>query len=109
MSGPFASLDSDHEWVVVRLHIKNPGSADKTQRYNTLDFRIVGKRGIIYDDWFPAPSTDTPLDSGEFFGGGEVPGDIVQQVHIDDGDLVLIYSPSFQGSRYLSLEKPAAE
>ena len=104
----FASLDEGHEWVIVKLRVANPGSPDKTQRYNTLDFRIVGKKGVVYDDWF-TPDTDTSLGSGEFFGGGEVVGDIVQQVDEDDSELVLIYSPSLRGSRYLSLEKPESE
>ena len=109
LSNAFSSLDEGHEWVVVKLRLVNPGSPDKTQTYNTIDFRVVGKRGVIYDDWLFAPVTDTPLGSGEFFGGGDVVGDIVQQVHKDDGELVLIYSPSFQGSRYLSLYKPTDE
>lgn len=109
LSDSFSSLDEEHEWVVVKLRLLNPGSPDKTQTYNTIDFRVVGKRGVIYDDWLFAPVTDTSLGSGEFFGGGEVVGDIVQQVHKDDDGLVLIYSPSFQGSRYLSLHKAAAE
>ena len=49
------------------------------------------------------------LNSGEFFGGSEVIGSIVREIHKDDRDLVLIFSPSFAGSRYLSLEDPDEE
>ena len=91
---------------MVKLRLRNQGDPDKTKRYHTSDFRIVGSRGIIYDDWFITPNTGLNLGSGEFFGGGEVDGNIVQQVHQDDDELTLIYTPAFRGSRYLSIEKP---
>lgn len=102
----FTPLDEGNEWVVVNLRLRNQGDPDKTKRYHTSDFRIVGSRGIIYDDWFITPNTGSNLGSGEFFGGGEVDGNIVQQVHRDDAELTLIYAPAFRGSRYLSIEKP---
>lgn len=102
----FTPLDEGNEWVVVNLRLRNQGDPDKTKRYHTSDFRIVGSRGIIYDDWFITPNTGSNLGSGEFFGGGEVDGNIVQQVHRDDAELTLIYAPVFRGSRYLSIEKP---
>ena len=94
-----------HEWVTVAVRLRNvEGSRDEAKHYNNLDFRITGRRGIIYDDIL-APDTGTPLGSGEFFGGAEITGDVVRQVHKDDGELVLIYTKTFQGSRFLSLEK----
>ena len=100
----FASPPDDgYEWVVVRLLLRNVGEKDLTENYSSTSFRITGARGVIYDELF-TPDTNIPLGSGEFFGGGEVVGDIVQQVHVDDDDLVLIYSPIFEGSTYLSLE-----
>ncbi len=93
-----------HEWITVTLRLRNVGSSrDETDHYNSSEFRITGSRGVIYDTLL-TPDTDTPLGSGEFFGGGEVTGDVVQEVAIGDSDLVLIYSPPFEGSRYLSLE-----
>ena len=80
------------------------GSRDEPDHFNELYFRITGKRGIIYDDIF-TPNTDNPLGSGDFFGGGEITGDVVREIHKNDGELVLIYSPTFKGSRYLSLDK----
>jgi len=93
----------DKEWVVVSLTIQNLGNKDKTEVYNPIYFRITGRKGIIYSDLF-TPNTENPLDAGEFFGGAEITGDIVQQVFHDDKALVLIYSKPFEGSRYLSLE-----
>ena len=101
----FFEPKEEHEWVTVTLRVRNvDGDRDKAKHYNHLDFRITGRRGLIYDNIF-APNTDTPLGAGEFFGGGEVTGDVVREVHKDDGELVLIFTQTFHGSRYLSLEK----
>ena len=99
----FFTPDTDHEWTAVSLRLRNLGPAEKTETYNPIEFRVTGSRGVIYDKLF-TPDTSTPLRSGEFFGGAEITGEIVQQVHKADTKMVLIYSPPFQGSRYLSLE-----
>ena len=102
---PFFEVKEEHEWIAVTLRLRNVGgSRDEPDHYNELYFRITGKRGVIYDDIF-TPNTDNPLGSGDFFRDGEITGDIVREIHKDDGELVLIYSPTFEGSRYLSLEK----
>ena len=102
--GVFSQPEDEHEWVVATLRIRNvSGDANETKTYNDLEFRMVGDLGNIYDDIF-TPSTDMPLGSGEFFAGAEVIGDVVRQVRKDDAGLILIFSPPFQGSRYLSLE-----
>ena len=74
----FFEPSEGHEWVAVTLRLRNVGSGrDETDYYNDFEFRITGKRGIIYDDIL-SPDTDRPLGSGEFFGGGEITGDIVR-------------------------------
>ena len=98
--------DEGHEWVVVRLKLKNKGDPDKTEHYNRVHFRLAGQSGVIYGDKLFTPDTDKPLGSGEFFGGAEIVGDVVIQTDEEEKGLVLIYSPPFRGSRYLSLEKP---
>ena len=101
--GIFASLKEDHVWAIVKLRLEAVGSADNTNSYSTFDFRLVGDMGTIYNDWFTA-STEGDLGSGEVFGGAVVEGTVVQQVHKDDANLILIYSPVLKGSRYLALE-----
>ncbi len=102
--GLFSEPEDEHEWVVATLQIRNvSGDANNTETYNDLEFRMAGDLGNIYDDIF-TPSTDMPLGSGEFFDGAEVIGDVVRQVRKDDAGLILIFSPPFEGSRYLSLE-----
>ena len=75
---PFFDIKEGHEWIAVTVRLRNVGgSRDEPDHYNDLYFRITGKRGIIYDDIF-TPETDNPLNSGDFFGGGEITGDIVR-------------------------------
>ena len=100
----FFEPKEEHEWVTVTLRVRNvDDDRDKAKSYNDLDFRITGRRGLIYNDIF-TPNTDTPLGAGDFFGGGEVTGDVVREVHKDDSELVLIFTKTFHGSRYLSLQ-----
>ena len=100
--GVLASLEDDHVWAIVKLRLESVGDPNKSYRYNTSNFRMVGDMSTIYDDWISTPDDD--IGAGEVFGGGVVEGNIIRQVHKDDTNLVLIFSPSFRGSRYLALE-----
>jgi len=94
------------EFIAITLRLRNLGPPDKTRRYNSTDFRVVGSRGVIYDDrMFFLSTLDDALESGEFFGGAEVTGRIVQEAGIGESDLILIWDPGLGSSaRYLSLE-----
>ena len=100
--GLFASLKDAHVWAIVTLRLEAVGDPNKSFRYGTSEFRLVGDKGVIYEDWIAVPESD--MGSGEFFGGSSVEVNVVRQVHKDDTDFVLIYSPAFGGSRYLALE-----
>ena len=102
VGGLFAILEENHRWSRVNMQIEAVGGPNQTYRYNTKDFRLVGDRGVIYDDWVLAPDGD--MGSGELFGGGKLQTGIIRQVHEDDTNMVLIFSPGFAGSRYLALE-----
>lgn len=101
--GIFTALKENHVWATVKLRLEAVGDSDKTFSYHTWNFRIVGDMGVIYDDKLIA-STDDDLGSGEVFGGAVIEGNVVQQVHKDDANLILIFAPAFKGSRYLALE-----
>lgn len=100
--GVLASLEENHVWAIVKLRLESVGDPNKSYSYSTSSFRMVGDMSTIYDDWVFAPDDD--IGTGEVFGGGVVEGNIIRQVHKDDTNLVLIFSPSFRGSRYLALE-----
>lgn len=93
------------EFILITLRLRNLGPPDKTRRYNSTDFRVVGSRGVIYDRMFFLSTLDNALGSGEFFGGAEVTGKIVQEAGIGESDLILIWDPGPGSSaRYLSVE-----
>ena len=101
-NGTFASIEDDHVWAVVKLRIEAVGDPNKAFGYNTIDFRLVGDRGVVYQDWAQAPQID--MGSGEFFGGANLEATVVRKVHEDDENMVLIYSPAFKESRFFALE-----
>lgn len=101
-NGSYAPLEENHVWAVVKLRLEAVGDPNNSYSYNTIDFRLVGDRGVIYNDWVEAPKSD--MGSGEFFGGANVEANVVRQVHEDDDNIVLIYSPAFEESRFLALE-----
>ena len=98
--------EKGNEFIVITLRLRNLGSTDQTRRYAPSDFRVVGARGVIYDRMFFLSTLDEALGSGEFFGGAEVTGKIIQEAGIGETNLVLIWDPG-PGStaRYLSLDK----
>ena len=98
----FATLDENHVWAIVDLRLEATGNPDRSHSYNTINFRLVGDRGVIYDEWAFVPDED--IGSGEVFGGATVEGSVIRQVHQEDTNLVLIFSPPLIGSRYLALE-----
>lgn len=90
-------------YLVVTVALECLAAADATCHYGPIDFRIVGSKGKIYDSWF-GPETESPLRSGEIFGGSSVRGDLVQEIDEDEGDLVLIWSAGLGISRYFVVE-----
>ncbi len=100
--GLFTSLEENHLWAIVGLRLEATGDPNRSHSYNTINFRLVGDMGVIYDEWAFVPDGD--IGSGEVFGGAKVEGSVIRQVHEDDTNLVLIFSPAFGGSRYLALE-----
>ncbi len=101
-NGSFAPVEYDHVWAVVKLRLEAVGDPNKAFGYNTIDFRLVGDRKVVYQDWAKVPQID--MGSGEFFGGANLEAAVVRQIHEDDENMVLIYSPAFKESRYFALE-----
>jgi len=95
---------SGKRYVVVTIRLVNGGSPDKTKLYNTIDFRVVGSKGRIYEWPVLEPNLGNNLSSGEFFGGSSVSGDVIREVDADDSALVLIWSAGLGVSRYFALE-----
>lgn len=104
-----AQAEAGGSFAIVSLQIRNVGAPEKSQRYNTINFAVVGDRGKVYDDW----QTDIvyeyegkALRSGELYGGDSVTGTIIRTVDTDDSHLVLRWSTGFRGAKehFLALE-----
>ena len=57
-NGSYSPLKTNHVWAVVKLRLEAVGDPNKSYSYNTIDFRLVGDRGVIYNDWVEAPKRD---------------------------------------------------
>ena len=102
----YAKPREGHEWVTATLRVRNVGGRpDEPYLYHDVEFPFIGGRGVTYDDIFVPPKTERRLDSGKLFRDEEVIGDVVREVHKEDENLMLIYSPTFGRARYLSLEE----
>jgi len=104
-----AQAGAGNSFAIVSLQIRNVGAPEKSERYNTINFAVVGDKGEVYDDW----QTDIvyehegkALRSGELYGGDSVTGTIIRTVDTDDSYLVLRWSTGFRGAKehFLALE-----
>ena len=104
-----AQAEAGGSLAIVSLQIRNVGASEKSQRYTTINFAVVGDKGEVYDDWQTDIVCDLyggeSLHSGELYGGDSVTGTIICTVDTDDSHLVLRWS-TFPGpeEHFLALE-----
>jgi len=104
-----AQAGAGSSFAIVSLQIRNVGAPEKSERYNTINFAVVGDKGEVYDDWqtdIVCEYEGKALRSGELYGGDSVTGTIIRTVDTDDSYLVLRWSTGFRGAkeRFLALE-----
>lgn len=91
------------EFILVTVKLENKSDRE-TVRYSPVNFRVTGEESVIYEETYA--STDNRLESGEFYGGAEVEGELVFEVGEGEENLILIWDAGFGTSaRYLSLEE----
>jgi hypothetical protein len=90
-------------YLVVNIRVDFLGDPTEKRHYlSTSEFRVVGSGGHIYDaEWFV--ETDTPLKSGEFYGGATTSGDLVYEVEEQETNLVLIWNCGLGVDRYFEI------
>src|SRR5699024_1679941 len=81
------------EYVIVHVSIEN--NSDKEVSYNPFDFKMKNSQGQIESQAFTTVDSDTSLSSGDLAEGGNVSGTVSFEQPIDDGNLQLIFEPSF--------------
>lgn len=82
-----------HEYVIVHVAIEN--NSDENISYNPFNFKMQNSAGQIESQTFTIVDNDTSLSSGELSSGGHVQGTIAFEQPIGDGELKLIFEPSF--------------
>jgi len=101
------------EYILVIVGVKCMRPADKTCRIGTINFKMVGSKGIISDPDTLAMAGSFSDDAlmgefglgTEFFGEAITGGVVVFQVDCDDSDLLLIYEPLLGTKKtYMALE-----
>ncbi len=97
----FITPDSGNEFVKVAITIKN--DSDDQVSYNTFDWKVQTKDGVIKDVDSMAFSVDGALNSGELAPKGTVKGFLVFQVPAGE-EFTLQYSPSFWTDKKLEIK-----
>ena len=89
-------------YLIVKLKVDFLGDASRTHRLYEFDFDVVGDSAYVYEyEWFV--DTDTPLKSGEFYGGASTSGDLVYEIDQTETNMVMIWHVGFVTDRYLSI------
>lgn len=86
----YEKAEAGKTYVVANVALEN--TSDKTQPYNTFDFRIQTASGQVLDGTFATVSS--PLGSGDMVAGGKASGKIVFEVPVESGHQYVIWKPS---------------
>lgn len=95
--------EQGNTFLIVTIRVEFFGDPQQKKHYlSTLKYRVVGSKGHIYDaEWWP--ETDTPLKSGEFYGGSTTSGDLVYKIDEQETDFVLIWNCALGVDRYFQI------
>ncbi len=99
----WSTPDVGNIFLIVNVKVDFLGDPTEKRHYlSTFVFRVVDSGGHIYDaEWFV--ETDTPLKSGEFYGGATTSGDLVYEVEEQETNLVLIWNCGLGVDRYFEI------
>ena len=89
-------------YLVVRLKIDFLGNPSQTHHIYRFDFDVVGNSGYVYEAKY-YPETDTPLKSGDYYGGATTSGDLVYEISQNETDMVLIWHCGLLAERFLEI------
>ena len=90
-------------YLAVKLKVDFLGERiEKRQYLHGSTLRVTGRSGHIYDaKWYP--ETDTPLKTGEFYGGSSTSGDLVYEIDETEANLILIWNCGLGVDRYFEI------
>jgi hypothetical protein len=102
-TGWFADTPKEgNNYLIVKLKIDFLGDPSNSQHLSESDFDVVGNSGRVYEyEWLV--DTDTPLKSGDFYGGATTSGDLVYEIDENETNMVLIWHVGWTTERYLQI------
>jgi hypothetical protein len=91
-----------HIYLVVKLKIDFLGDPSEIHHLYEWDFDVVGDSGYVYEyEWLV--ETDTPLQSGDYYGGATTSGDLVYEIKQTETNMVLIWHCGLVADRFLEI------
>ncbi len=97
----WSTARTNNIYLIVKLKVEFIGDPSRTHRLSKSDFDVVGDSAYVYEyEWI---DTDTPLKSGEFYGGASTSGDLVYEIDQTETNMVLIWQVSLVTDRYLQI------
>lgn len=95
--GAYETADSGKTYLVADVTLEN--TSNKTQSYNSLDFRIQTAGGQVLDSTYG--TVPNPLNSADLVAGGKATGQVVFQVPVETAHQYIIWKPSFASDRVI--------
>ncbi len=101
------TASEDKIYLIVKLKVEFLGDAPQSYHLGRSSFDVVGSSGYVYEDGYGYQyvllDTDTPLKSGDFYGGATTSGDLVYEIDETETNMVLIWHVGFTTERYLQI------
>ncbi len=85
----YEKADDGKTYVVADVTLEN--TTNKTESYNSLNFRMQTAGGQVLDSTFA--TVPSPLNSGDIVAGGKVTGKVVFEVPVEEGHQYVIWKP----------------
>jgi len=94
--------DEGSIYLVVKVKVDFLGDPSKSHYLSKSDFDVVGDSGYVYEyEWLV--DTDTPLNSGDYYGGATTSGDLVYTIEQTETNMVLIWHCGWTTDRFLEI------
>ena len=87
--GEFMQAPSGKIYVVANVTIENV--SDRTQTYNSLDFRLQTVSGQVIDEYIGG---NNDLNFGDLVKGGKVSGHVTFEAPVETASQYIIYKPN---------------
>ena len=92
------------EYIQVMIRVQCTSSSTDTCNFSTYSIKAVGSDGQVHDGNDFIAGVPNELQSGEFFGGSSIKGNVVFLVPKGDPTVVLLVEPFLHAYIYIALQ-----